>query len=401
MTYYMTGPEGDKHAGYWQITGVDEPRSFSFVDGFADLDFNPNPDHAGLDERLHLRRARRRHPGGVRERYESAEALQQVLDMGIVEGASLAINQIDDLIAELSPHPPAADYRGRWDPRGGDMPFGADQAAVDRVTAQLAGVGRLGVAFSGGVDSATLLALAVRALGPARVLGGHRRLPEPGRRRAGGGARRRPLRRRPGGRGRHPRGGAGRPTAPTARTAASTARTSCSPASTTRCARSTGSTRWRTGRTPTTCGARTGRAPGPPPGTACCARWPTPGWTRPRCGGSRAVLALPCADKPAAPCLASRIPHHEPVTPEKLAQVEAAERALRELGFRDCRVRHHGDVARVELPADDIARAAAGPLRAQVHEAVARGRVPVRGRRPGRDPVGRVHAAAGGRPTRG
>ena len=50
------------------------------------------------------------------------------------------------------------------------MPFGADQAAVDRVTAQLAGVGRLGVAFSGGVDSATLLALAVRALGPARVL---------------------------------------------------------------------------------------------------------------------------------------------------------------------------------------------------------------------------------------
>jgi uncharacterized protein len=83
-----------------------------------------------------------------------------------------------------------------------------------------------------------------------------------------------------------------------------------------------------------------------------------------------AVLALPCADKPAAPCLASRIPHHEPVTPEKLAQVEAAERGLRALGFRDCRVRHHGDVGRVELPADEIALAATEPLRARVHEVV-------------------------------
>ncbi len=42
-TYFMTGPDGDKHAGYWEITAVDEPTSFSFVDGFADLDFNPTP----------------------------------------------------------------------------------------------------------------------------------------------------------------------------------------------------------------------------------------------------------------------------------------------------------------------------------------------------------------------
>ena len=43
VTYFMTGPDGDKHAGYWDVTAVDEPRSFSFDDGFADLDFNPNP----------------------------------------------------------------------------------------------------------------------------------------------------------------------------------------------------------------------------------------------------------------------------------------------------------------------------------------------------------------------
>ena len=67
---------------------------------------------------------------------------------------------------------------------------------------------------------------------------------------------------------------------------------------------------------------------------------------------------LVTADKPAAPCLSSRIPHGTPVTIERLAEVEAAERALRALGFRELRVRHHGAVARIEVPADDIARAA-------------------------------------------
>ncbi len=75
---------------------------------------------------------------------------------------------------------------------------------------------------------------------------------------------------------------------------------------------------------------------------------------------------LPCADKPAAPCLASRIPHFEEVTPEKLRQIDAAESALRGLGFGDCRVRHHGDVARIELPAEDLVRAVSPGLREQV-----------------------------------
>jgi pyridinium-3,5-biscarboxylic acid mononucleotide sulfurtransferase len=79
---------------------------------------------------------------------------------------------------------------------------------------------------------------------------------------------------------------------------------------------------------------------------------------------------LPCADKPAAPCLASRIPHHEEVTPEKLAQIDRAESALRELGFTDLRVRHHGDVARVELPVADLVRAVTEPTRGLVRRAV-------------------------------
>lgn len=79
---------------------------------------------------------------------------------------------------------------------------------------------------------------------------------------------------------------------------------------------------------------------------------------------------LPCADKPAAPCLASRIPHAEVVSPEKLRQIDQAEFALRDLGFADLRVRHHGDIARIELPATDLVRAVSEPMRAAVRRAV-------------------------------
>ena len=83
-------------------------------------------------------------------------------------------------------------------------------------------------------------------------------------------------------------------------------------------------------------------------------------------------LGLTVADKPAAPCLASRIPHHHPVTPAKLRQIERAESALRQLGFGDLRVRHHDEVARVELPPADLVRAVVDPLRSEVLAAVRR-----------------------------
>jgi uncharacterized protein len=61
-------------------------------------------------------------------------------------------------------------------------------------------------------------------------------------------------------------------------------------------------------------------------------------------------------DKPASPCLASRLPFGTPVTPYALAQVEQSERALHRLGFQDVRVRHHGDTAWIEVPIPDIPR---------------------------------------------
>jgi pyridinium-3,5-biscarboxylic acid mononucleotide sulfurtransferase len=82
------------------------------------------------------------------------------------------------------------------------------------------------------------------------------------------------------------------------------------------------------------------------------------------------ALQLPNADKPAAPCLASRIPHHQEVSEAKLAQIEAAEKALRALGFGESRVRHHGEVARVELPAGELVRAVSSPVRDQIRAAV-------------------------------
>ena len=66
-------------------------------------------------------------------------------------------------------------------------------------------------------------------------------------------------------------------------------------------------------------------------------------------------LGLPTWDQPSSPCLASRLPYGLAVTPERLHQVEAAEFALRSLGFREFRVRHHGDVARLEIaPAEFV-----------------------------------------------
>lgn len=66
---------------------------------------------------------------------------------------------------------------------------------------------------------------------------------------------------------------------------------------------------------------------------------------------------LPTWDRPASPCLSSRVPYGLPVTPAKLGRIERAEDALRELGFRQFRVRSHDDLARVEIAPNELLRA--------------------------------------------
>ena len=83
-----------------------------------------------------------------------------------------------------------------------------------------------------------------------------------------------------------------------------------------------------------------------------------------------AEAGLAVSEKPAAACLSSRIPVGTEVTPERLAQVERAEAALRDLGFGQFRVRHHGPVARLELDPDDERILLDGEIRRKVVRAV-------------------------------
>jgi uncharacterized protein len=78
-------------------------------------------------------------------------------------------------------------------------------------------------------------------------------------------------------------------------------------------------------------------------------------------------LGLPAWDKPASPCLSSRLAPGVAVTLERTRRVEEAEAFLRSLGLRDCRVRYHdGDLARIEVPASEVARLAAEPVRGEL-----------------------------------
>nr|WP_235735510.1 SRPBCC domain-containing protein [Nocardioides alcanivorans] len=92
-------PGGEKYPGLWDIKTVDEPAGFTFEDAFADQDFNVVPD-LPVSQNTYAFVA---HGGGTRATflttYATVEALQQVLDMGVVEGATSAINQIDAFLA--------------------------------------------------------------------------------------------------------------------------------------------------------------------------------------------------------------------------------------------------------------------------------------------------------------
>jgi uncharacterized protein YndB with AHSA1/START domain len=99
-TYYLTAPEGARYFAYWDIATVDEPKGFSFEDGFAvDETFTPNPAMPQSTQAYAFAESDGTTRATFVSTYATAEDLQKVLDMGVVEGASSAINQIDALIA--------------------------------------------------------------------------------------------------------------------------------------------------------------------------------------------------------------------------------------------------------------------------------------------------------------
>jgi uncharacterized protein len=80
------------------------------------------------------------------------------------------------------------------------------------------------------------------------------------------------------------------------------------------------------------------------------------GLTKPEIRALSRELGLRTWDKPQLACLSSRFPYGTQITPDRLRRVDAFEDGLRELGFRQLRVRFHDAIARIELPADEIAR---------------------------------------------
>ena len=99
VTYFMTGPEGERFHGYWDVLDCEPPRRLVVHDGFLSDDGTPNDDlprtlmAVGIADR----------PGGVvvtiMSTFASAEAMETLLQMGMEEGLLLAIGQIDDILA--------------------------------------------------------------------------------------------------------------------------------------------------------------------------------------------------------------------------------------------------------------------------------------------------------------
>jgi uncharacterized protein YndB with AHSA1/START domain len=99
VTYFMTGPEGDKHQGWWRILAIDAPHSLELQDGFADDTGTPNPDLPTTTMRVVLSEE-----GGGTEMvmtstFPSLEAMDQLLAMGLDEGLLAAMAQMDEILA--------------------------------------------------------------------------------------------------------------------------------------------------------------------------------------------------------------------------------------------------------------------------------------------------------------
>lgn len=108
IEYHMTGPEGDQPRGFWDIVEVDPPRSLVFRDGFANDDGSPNPDMPAGTARVTIRDlGNGRTRMSIESVFPSTEAMEQVLAMGMEQGLTEAVGQIDAILAEDAAPAPA------------------------------------------------------------------------------------------------------------------------------------------------------------------------------------------------------------------------------------------------------------------------------------------------------
>jgi uncharacterized protein YndB with AHSA1/START domain len=101
VSYFMTGPEGDQHKGYWRVLEVDPPRRLVFEDGFADDSGEPDADLpvSRAEVTIEIVDAARTRMT-ITSAYDTTADLEQVLAMGMEEGIRAAVEQIDALLAE-------------------------------------------------------------------------------------------------------------------------------------------------------------------------------------------------------------------------------------------------------------------------------------------------------------
>jgi uncharacterized protein YndB with AHSA1/START domain len=101
VEYHMTGPEGDQPRGYWEVVEVDPPRSLAFRDGFANADGTPNDDLPMNDGRVTIEElGNGRTRMSIESIFPSTEAMEQILAMGMEDGMTQAVGQIDAILAE-------------------------------------------------------------------------------------------------------------------------------------------------------------------------------------------------------------------------------------------------------------------------------------------------------------
>lgn len=100
--YYMTGPEGERSAGYWEFTAVDEGRSFEVRDGFASDDGTPNADMPSMTMLFEFSASGEGSRVVTTTRFGSLEHLEQLLGMGMEEGMRSAMSQIDRVVEDLA-----------------------------------------------------------------------------------------------------------------------------------------------------------------------------------------------------------------------------------------------------------------------------------------------------------
>jgi uncharacterized protein YndB with AHSA1/START domain len=103
VSYYMTGPEGEKYHGWWEVQSVDPPRRLEVKDGFADDSGTPNDE---MPTTSFVVTFEEDSPGHtvmtIESRFPSLEAMQQMSEMGMEEGITSAVNQIDDILRETA-----------------------------------------------------------------------------------------------------------------------------------------------------------------------------------------------------------------------------------------------------------------------------------------------------------